>query len=357
MGWGRRADFRGTSGAALGPPRGYAPAPKSLPSSLTSPRKKTPGGDRPPAPRCVFGEEPRDWGSSRLRRGACSQRRHRAGAPWVGRGPPLCLRSTPAPNPGPSLQKSRDGAARVSTAAGQAPVRWEANPRKAGRSSPSSSPKRAGGKDRKPGARGKGEARGAGVWRDQDQDSRPGLKHFCSQTLGFQENAAAAGQPGKRSPLRFQSQGCGDVKNTRDVSCTLCIGSAGPREAGAAATPPPPAGARRCAAEGRAGPAGTGRGEGVKEGATRTPGGPQSPSSSPRPLPTFIAASPPPVRPRPGLGTGQQLQPRRPRACRALPSTWRRSPPRQPGRTNGRTDGRGLGPQAAGEGPGRGVCM
>lgn len=122
----------GLQGQRWDHPGGYAPAPKSLPSSLTSPRKKTPGRDRPPAPRCVFGEEPRDRGSSRLRRGACSQRRHRAGASWVGRGPLSALRSTP----GPSLQKSRDGAARVSTAAGQAPVRWEANPRKAGRSSP-----------------------------------------------------------------------------------------------------------------------------------------------------------------------------------------------------------------------------
>lgn len=98
----------GLQGQRWDHPGGYAPTPKSLPS-LTSSRKKTPGRDRPQAPRCVFGEEPRDTGSSRLR-GACSQRRHRAGASWVGRAPPPC----PEKHPRPQLaEKPRRGRTRL----------------------------------------------------------------------------------------------------------------------------------------------------------------------------------------------------------------------------------------------------
>lgn len=178
------------------------------PSSLTSPRKKTPGRERPPAPRFVFGEEPWDRGSSRLRRGACSRRRHRDGASWVGRSLSFALRGTPSPTPGPRLHKSREETARVSAAAVEAHVRWEANPRKAGRSShllPEKNQRE--GSEARGARKGRGES---GVWRGRDQHSRLGLKHFCSRTLGFQENPApeaAAPPPPPGSPAGERDSG------------------------------------------------------------------------------------------------------------------------------------------------------
>lgn len=277
MGWGRGAGFRGSAGTS----RWVRTYTEIAPSSFTSPRKKTPGRERHPAPRFVFGEEPWDRGAADCGEAPAPSEGTGTGLPGWGAASPPALRSTPSPNPGPSLHKRREEAARASAAAVEAHVRGEANPRRAGRSSHLR--KEPEGRIGSQGRADRARRERGGVWRDRDQDSRLGLKHFCSQALGFQEKpaprgSAAAGQPG-RGARRWREESVallvtedGDVKNTRDVSCTLCIGSAA-HAGGAARRPsvatPPRARRSRELCRRRAEPDRPGRGVG-KGGATRT---------------------------------------------------------------------------------------
>ena len=105
-----------------------------------------------------------------------------------------------------------------------------------------SSPKRSRGKKgRKPRARGKGKEAWRG-WMVEGPRVPPGPKStFALKRSDFKENPAseASAFPGRapsgKARLRREvrcaskSQKYGDVKNTRDVSCTLCIRSAGSR--------------------------------------------------------------------------------------------------------------------------------
>lgn len=89
----------------------------------------------------------------------------------------------------------------------------------------SSSPKRTGGKGRKPRARGKDEearADGARVSRDQDHDPRPGLKHFCSQTL---ERQGKPSFPRPPPPLGAPSGRTGRWREVRCASSYINMGT------------------------------------------------------------------------------------------------------------------------------------
>lgn len=159
-----------------------------------------------------------------------------------------------------------------------------------------SSPKRSRGKKgRKPRARGKGKEAWRG-WVVEGPRVPPGPKStFALKRSDFKENPAseASAFPGRapsgKARLRREvrcaskSQKYGDVKNTRDVSCTLCIRSAGsrprPREEVErrlrGASPPPRA--LRAAGGGAQSAGGAGRGKrgkgpGGRPGVLEAPG-------------------------------------------------------------------------------------
>lgn len=145
-------------------------------------------------------------------------RSHRTGEKTTGtRGASWEARALPSPGGGGT-------AARESAAAG----RWFQKKLSSGLASSPSRTRREGGK---PGVQGKGRRRGrGGAGQGCHHPSRRAERPVAP--FGGLSRAPGGGldRGGKeRSPLRFESQKYGDVKNTRDVSCTLCIGPAGPR--------------------------------------------------------------------------------------------------------------------------------
>lgn len=91
VGGGRGADFRGSAGTS----RWVRTYTEIAPSSLTSPRRKTPGRERPPAPRFVFGEEPWDRGAADCGEAPAPSEGTGTGLPGWGAASPA-LRSTPS---------------------------------------------------------------------------------------------------------------------------------------------------------------------------------------------------------------------------------------------------------------------
>lgn len=208
----------------------------------------------------------------------------------------------------------------MSTATVEAHIRWEANPGKVG--TLVSLRLRKDLEGRRVGSQGRAERvrrRRRSGW-SRDHESRLGLKALLLSNARTsrktqppeaprlpwarpqRENVIAA-----RREVRCasKSQKYGDVKNTRDVSCTLCIRSAGsrprPREKGerrrrGASSPPR---ALQAAGGGTQSAGGAGRGKRGK-GPGGRPRGSSKPQvrSFPQLPPTFIAASPPAGRGR-----------------------------------------------------------
>lgn len=142
----------GTSGAALEPPRWVWPLnPNRPPSSLACPRDATPGRGRRPAPQLqslARSHGKGGAGDKPTRRDACCP------SEGTGAGLPRSLPIPEEPLPCPGAW-SLEEATRFPAAAG----RWIQEKPDTGLTP---SPKRARGKGRKPGARGKGEEARAG---------------------------------------------------------------------------------------------------------------------------------------------------------------------------------------------------